>query len=205
MRLDNLAVSKLIPRILFLDCAIYEWSRTTEGDDTYAWLVEKRLNPAKYVKWNDNKGGVDGIAVDVGVLLHEAPHEEEVALDTIEEGDEDEEDNELVQIDGGPTFATSLLVGQMLPCDIPQAFSHFSYVVSQRRELVCDLQGELGTTDGRCIFEFTDPCIHADGKKYGKTDHGDGGMRAFFKTHRCNAVCALLKIDRGKYERDRVR
>lgn len=196
MNLDNLGVSKLIPRIDFLDCSIYE-SVAEDGAQNYTWLVEKRLNPSRYIKWNDNKGGVDGHA-----KIQDAMADDGAALDTIQEGEDESDDDE--DNDGdvvNQSKATALLIERILVCDIPQAFSHFTYSITKRAELVCDLQGELCKNGGYSLFEFTDPCIHsADGsKRYGKTDHGGRGIHAFLKSHNCNAVCALLKIDRGKY------
>ncbi|CAM9472532.1 unnamed protein product [Choristocarpus tenellus] len=88
--------------------------------------------------------------------------------------------------------------------DFPQAFSHFSYVHTKRKMLVCDLQGILSKVqppvDGRSgVFELTDPVIHYKSTKgrrqvYGHTDMGMKGVQEFFKTHMCNDVCQLLGI-----------
>jgi elongation factor 2 kinase len=70
----------------------------------------------------------------------------------------------------------------------PQAFSHFSWVQSNGRLLVCDIQG-VGDV-------YTDPQIHSnDGPnifKYGPGDIGVDGINKFFTTHRCNAICEFL-------------
>lgn len=88
------------------------------------------------------------------------------------------------------------------PEDFLQAFSHFSYWSSERRMLVCDLQGVLSehaSPQGICagVFELTDPVIHyksTSGRQqvFGNTDLGKRGMRKFFETHDCNDVCLLL-------------
>jgi hypothetical protein len=42
----------------------------------------------------------------------------------------------------------------VLPDHAPQAFSHFTYVNSEKRKLVCDLQGVWNEVDG---YVLTDP------------------------------------------------
>jgi hypothetical protein len=42
----------------------------------------------------------------------------------------------------------------ILPNHAPQAFSHFTYVNSDKRKLVCDLQGVWNEVDG---YVLTDP------------------------------------------------
>ena len=93
----------------------------------------------------------------------------------------------------------SELEARILEDDIPQAFSHFTYAFTKRQELVCDLQGELNLKQFPPIFELTDPCIHSaeNRGKYGRTDHGTKGFHDFFRTHRCNSVCSLLRISNG--------
>jgi hypothetical protein len=72
--------------------------------------------------------------------------------------------------------------------DVPQAFSHFSYLYSNRKKLVCDLQGVLTRdADGSSTYELTDPVIHYSsitGRKnvFGRTDRGKVGMHDFFKS-----------------------
>lgn len=84
-----------------------------------------------------------------------------------------------------------------------QAFSHFSYVYSRRKMLVCDLQGVIATHQENSfvggVFELTDPVVHYKSdcgrtQVYGKTDLGKKGMARFFETHECNDVCRLLGI-----------
>ena len=60
-QLDNKHVSKDIPRIEFLPCFIYECQTdSSNGQEIFAYLSEKRLDPNNYKKWNNNNGGVDG-------------------------------------------------------------------------------------------------------------------------------------------------
>eukprot|EP01102_Stenamoeba_stenopodia_P021409 TRINITY_DN8622_c0_g1_i1.p1 TRINITY_DN8622_c0_g1~~TRINITY_DN8622_c0_g1_i1.p1 ORF type:complete len:533 (+),score=124.13 TRINITY_DN8622_c0_g1_i1:135-1601(+) len=69
----------------------------------------------------------------------------------------------------------------------PQAFSHFTYEVSQHKMLVVDIQG---------VDDFyTDPQIHTvDGKGFGEGNTGQSGIQAFLDSHRCNPLCALLGL-----------
>lgn len=84
-----------------------------------------------------------------------------------------------------------------------QALSHYSYIFSRRRMLVCDLQGVLSYRgDGGGLggsFELTDPTIHytsASGRSnvYGKSDLGTRGVYTWLASHKCNDVCRLLGI-----------
>jgi len=69
----------------------------------------------------------------------------------------------------------------------PQAFSHFTYEVSNKQLLICDIQGV-----GDC---YTDPQCHSvDGLGYGKGNMGVRGFTKFLSTHRCNAICRYLKL-----------
>jgi hypothetical protein len=82
--------------------------------------------------------------------------------------------------------------------DIPQAFSCFTYLISNRNLLVCDLQGVLNTDRSPPIFELTDPVIHrrtsnCRGRKFGRTDKDLTGIHDFFKTHQHNNLCRMLR------------
>lgn len=89
--------------------------------------------------------------------------------------------------------------------DIPQAFTHFTYHFTQRHKMVCDLQGVLFENVQPPIFELTDPVIHFSSSTrknvFGRTDKGKQGMRDFFRSHKCNAVCRLLRIDHDSVAR----
>jgi len=57
-------------------------------------------------------------------------------------------------------------------------------------------QGVWNATDG---FVFTDPVIHHISKagrrhRNGQTDKGVEGVRRFFASHQCNAVCRRLGL-----------
>ena len=151
------------PRIMFLDCAVYP----------NGYLVERRLDPKRYTKWNNNAGYIKGQA---GLPpLHRGAGASDQPLDGTGSLDEP------IRID---------------PLDIPQAFSHFTYLRTNRERLVCDLQGVLNTECTPPRFELTDPAIHRwdrwGGSSYGRTDKGATGVKQFFKTHRCSPLCALI-------------
>ena len=85
----------------------------------------------------------------------------------------------------------------VLDSDVPQAFTHYTYFWSKRWKMVCDLQGVLNSSCTPPLFELTDPCIHYESKRgrkhvYGRADRGRKGMKEFFKTHKCNALCNAL-------------
>ena len=69
----------------------------------------------------------------------------------------------------------------------PQAFSHFTFERSNQQLLVCDIQG-VGDT-------WTDPQFHSHNQEgYGKGNMGKDGIKRFFETHKCNAICGYLKL-----------
>lgn len=78
---------------------------------------------------------------------------------------------------------------------VPQAFSHFTYSMTDGKELFCDSQGIWNPTDGFCL---TDPARHVleDHRRHtrDRTDKGMAGMRAFFATHECSELCVQLGL-----------
>ena len=80
--------------------------------------------------------------------------------------------------------------------DFVQAFSHWTYLDSNRQLLVCDIQGVLNEEGRVPRFELTDPCICSKNSKarYGKTDVGMKGFRSFKHSHKCNNVCHGLGL-----------
>ena len=60
--------------------------------------------------------------------------------------------NNVIWQDG--SFPDGIYIEDILPEHVPQAFSHFTYIVSEKRKLVCDLQGVYNEVDG---FVLTDP------------------------------------------------
>ena len=88
------------------------------------------------------------------------------------------------------------LVG-LHPCEIAQAFSHYSYLFTQREILVVDLQGVVSEKAGRRVLKLTDPAVHTGWRRrdrFGVTDKGEKGVEKFFKHHWCNALCESLGL-----------
>ncbi|KAJ1475844.1 kinase-like domain-containing protein, partial [Baffinella frigidus] len=107
-------------------------------------------------------------------------------LNAIGEDDEEEEDG---QAAGGVRAAGRL--GGVDVEDVPQAFSHFTFELSGGRELVCDLQGTWNAVHG---YVLTDPVIHTERGREGRTDKGKEGMRRFFETHTYSDLCRILSL-----------
>mmetsp|Transcript_8703 Transcript_8703/g.18025 ORF Transcript_8703/g.18025 Transcript_8703/m.18025 type:complete len:695 (+) Transcript_8703:188-2272(+) len=80
--------------------------------------------------------------------------------------------------------------------DIPQAFSHYTYLASRRKFLVCDLQGVLDEKSYYPKFELTDPAIHYKKKTtridFGRTDRGEEGIQDFLNNHTCSDLCRFV-------------
>lgn len=83
--------------------------------------------------------------------------------------------------------------------EVAQSFSHFSYHMSRKNMLICDLQGVFDKTKN--TFCFTDPVIHSNNpreqyqinrQRYGRTDMGQKGIDSFMKSHKCNRLCELV-------------
>ena len=175
------------PRIQFLDCSVYMLSRGP-GAARIGVLVEKMLEVTRYKKWNYNAGFVDGQPNDVRAHL-ELKNGQRGDLAAVAK--EEEEESDMMNDDEG---FFQIQIG-----DIPQAFSHFTFVASHRELLVCDLQGVLDASAVPPVFELTDPVIHRRHKQgsrrntYGRTDRGDAGIHNFFKTHECSELCKRLQ------------
>jgi len=74
-----------------------------------------------------------------------------------------------------------------------QAFSHWTYHVSNHQLIVVDCQGCFDAA--RNAFVLTDPAVHStDLGAYGGTNMGTMGIERFFSTHRCNDVCRALDL-----------
>eukprot|EP00825_Cyclidium_porcatum_P036758 TRINITY_DN3946_c0_g1_i1.p1 TRINITY_DN3946_c0_g1~~TRINITY_DN3946_c0_g1_i1.p1 ORF type:complete len:575 (-),score=85.89 TRINITY_DN3946_c0_g1_i1:473-2197(-) len=70
---------------------------------------------------------------------------------------------------------------------ISQAFSHFSWQLTQGYLMIVDLQGVSGL--------LTDPQIHClNYTKFGKGNNGYEGIMKFFLTHKCNQYCKKLGL-----------
>jgi len=177
MLLDSLpnAQMRSVPRIEFLNCWLY--SHALPGQEMTAGLIEKHLS-GQYKKWNNNAGAIINA---LGAIV-EGDSEEE------EEEDEDN-DHEIEDL------------SRLTPSEVCQTFSHFSYVYSQHKELVCDLQGVYEEAFNPPLLKLTDPVIHRRTKAtsgsssgYGRTDGGMKGIRKFFDTHKCGPLCRTLNL-----------
>ena len=89
-------------------------------------------------KWNDNAGGVDGIPITrCGIIPRELQNTHSFMLiqDTIAEQDEGSDVSDTEEFADGDTFVKSeriiALEKNVLDIDIPQAFTHFTYVYSR--------------------------------------------------------------------------
>ncbi|CAB9520337.1 Eukaryotic elongation factor 2 kinase [Seminavis robusta] len=91
-----------------------------------------------------------------------------------------------------------LACGEVFLSDFVQSFSHWVYVQTDHKLIVCDLQGVLNEEGRHPRFELTDPCINCkekgSRKLYGGTNLGLKGLRAFRKHHVCTAVCKGLGL-----------
>ncbi|TMS02114.1 Alpha-protein kinase 1 [Larimichthys crocea] len=76
------------------------------------------------------------------------------------------------------------------------AFGHFTYLFSDRKEVVVDLQGWV-TANGKGLTYLTDPQIHSTKTSKGKGNFADTGLGYFLKEQHgpeCNDICHLLKL-----------
>ena len=208
------------PRIKFLECSVYMVEHPKEGRQAY--LVERMLNIKKfpYRKWNDNAGNVDcGLEPPRKRLKTEHNQKNKqsttpcanernsvkrvsFAPGTIKtspqenESSDDEPPADSISFDCDNEAASSkpYIGKRFATTEVAQAFSCFTYWMSQRRLLVCDLQGILNkdAPNGHEL-ELTDPVIHHKSHKYGRTDRGLDGIHRFFETHVCGTLCRMMK------------
>ena len=130
-------------------------------------------------------------------------HLASLALNRIEEGTEDDDINDDDDDDAAIHHENDTLksVPPMIftPAQVAQAFSHFSYLHSDRKRLVCDLQGVYD--EKKNILLFSDPVIHyynplrTDRRGvHGRTDRGRDGIKDFFATHSCKEQGHLCQL-----------
>ena len=207
------------PQISFLDCSIYELNDNNIGKSSV--LVENKLDHNKWYKWNSNNGMVDGVkkcSDENHSLMHRSVGLNEVAnelanhdLIIIEEGSEDEDDDNEGRDEAYADPNISKI--SFTPSQVAQAFSHYSYKQSDRKRLVCDLQGVYDETKN--MLQFSDPVIHYYNPQrsdrrcvHGRTDRGYEGIKDFFSTHSCfeqGHLCPMLTRGFGKVRRDATR
>lgn len=216
-----------VPRVRFLECRVYVVRDKVWGE--YGMLVERRLDVARYVKYNNNAGRVlngdraegaaggsvapllpppgpaAGPAGRISSVIEEGSDEE--GWETATADTQSASDAELSPRTHARARRPASSPRQIVPTDVPQAFTHFTHAYTRGKMMVCDLQGVFEPRARPPTFELTDPVIHFASNRgrvnvYGRTDRGREGMRAFFRTHTCNGVCTLLGLDdagrRGK-------
>ena len=126
-------------------------------------------------------------------------------IEIIEEGSEEEDETDSDGDDNGDDANTPEQVPEMSanlhidPTDYINAFSHFTYLFTNKQAMVCDLQGVYNYDMVPPVFELTDPAIHYKSKSgknnvFGRTDNGEEGVHLFFKTHKCTNVCKLMQL-----------
>jgi hypothetical protein len=224
----NLIAASDVASMNYLQCFPYVWC-DADGFD-HGVMVEKQLEGI-FTKWNGNNGfvkhssGVQELELLLNEVIEKKKHLEmqhstpltHTQLDAVMEEDEDDGDEsdgdeiefadvqqaiERLAQSNNDSVQKKLKVNVL---DYPQAFSHFSYILSRRKILVCDIQGVLHprTDSTPHVFELTDPVIHHclsssshHYRRYGLTDHGTKGMNKFFITHECNNLCRLLGLPR---------
>jgi hypothetical protein len=197
-------IDRATSRVTFLDCSVYQLDDIALGN--LSVLVEERLDHHKWHKWNANNGYVEGMKSAPTFSHMEIRNAmEKLTLDTdniIEEcSDEEESDEEESgdNSDEGKQGVFHVKTVAFTPSEVAQAFSHFTYLASGRKRLVCDLQGVYDEKEN--VLKFSDPVIHYHDPHrehrrnvYGKTDQGKKGMAMFFETHRdhCGHLCRLM-------------
>jgi len=157
-----------------------------------AWVLVEAELEGRFTKWNNNNGLVFNPFARPAPAAPSSsarrPRAGTSMLGAICE-DEDEDEDEDEGVDAGAD--TQRLA------ELPQCFSHFSFVHSRGKQLVCDLQGVWNADDG---FVLTDPVIHyvsttgSRRHKNGGTDKGAQGVLSFFKTHECGPLCQELGL-----------
>ncbi|CAL8326466.1 unnamed protein product [Lota lota] len=76
------------------------------------------------------------------------------------------------------------------------AFGHFTYLFSERQEVVVDLQGVV-TANGKGLTYLTDPQIHSARNPRDPSNLGERGLRYFLDEQHgpeCNSVCKDLNL-----------
>lgn len=81
------------------------------------------------------------------------------------------------------------------------AFSHWTYQVTNHYLMVVDLQGVKSTSPTGPRFALTDPALHCkDVTRFCSTNLGNEGMHRFFRTHHCNSICKAMKLQTHRHQ-----
>jgi len=173
----------------FLEADVW-WCYNEIFVPSHAWfLVEEELE-GRFRKWNNNNGVVYSSSA-AAAQSRTGGRTTATVLGAICEDEDGEEEDEADDETDGAT-------GEVALDELPQCFSHFSHTHTNGKTLVCDLQGVWNALDG---FVLTDPVIHYVSSRRGSrrhhnggTDKGAAGVLAFFKSHRCGALCRRLGL-----------
>lgn len=200
------------PRVTFLDCSIYELKDMYLGKVSV--LVEEKLDHFEWRKWNSNNGYVEGMktAPEYNDFSIREAMENMTAIahfETITEEEEESDDEGSKENANDRDWRSTTRkkirppAKKFSPFEVAQAFSHFTYMASHKKRLVCDLQGVFCKETNSLMF--SDPVIHywnpysgdstpSSYRKHGSTDHGKKGMAKFFDTHKehCGHLCRLV-------------
>lgn len=187
-------------------------------------LVEEKIDHEAWYKWNMNNGYVEGMeaapefnhdkmrsALDHLAnidLVDEADDSKQDPtlprgfvgdLDAIEEGEEDNSEEDVDCSSNSSHSKNEVTAIKFSVSEVAQAFSHFSYLSTGRKRLICDLQGVFDKTSN--TLKFTDPVVHYFNYRrqerenvHGRTDKGREGIAMFFATHKdcCGDLCRLV-------------
>lgn len=198
-------------RVSFIDCYVYYLNDRNHGES--AVVVEPKLE-GRFEKWNNNNGWMKestpkksrksdtnsnhkmaSIAEGNENVDHSDTDENSGKENEVIVLDDSDDDDGVIDLTGLDDYIT------VTKNEVAQAFSHFSYVYSGKKMLVCDLQGVYDTQ--KKLFRWTDPVVHyhnpSDDPKnchkrgrHGRTDMGQKGIQNFFKSHQCNPLCDLV-------------
>ena len=81
------------------------------------------------------------------------------------------------------------------------AFSHWTYQVTDCYLMVVDLQGVKITNPTGPKFTLTDPALHCkDLTRFCSTNLGKDGMHRFFRTHHCNSICKAMNLQPHRHQ-----
>jgi Alpha-kinase family len=194
------------PRVEFLDCSVLLLEDFAFPGNWRGVLLEKMLETDRFrwTKWNDNAGTVgDRVAhIPIDVDYEMARINGSVPdLGVIEEGDYDDEESDAEgEAEDGEGLSTTRhhQNSEIEPSEYLQAFTHFTYLFTNKKVMVCDLQGVYNDHIVPPTFQLTDPAIHYRSTKremvFGRTDKGQKGMQLFFSTHKCTPICKFLSL-----------
>lgn len=173
------------PRVSFLDCSVYE-IESPDGSTTRTVLVEPKVDHRHWFKWNANNGYVATMTSAATQPGQPSVSRLRLHTPTLAPIAENTDPNSDIAVASVRYNATQ----------VAQAFSHFTYIVTGKKRLVCDLQGVVA---GGRMLRLSDPVIHyhdpgqARRKHvHGATDRGRKGIDLFFGSHRCSGLCRLV-------------